>query len=182
MNIRDRVKEFRRVPASELRPNPKNPLYGCTSDGVIVRISPGRGAVVGQIKQPTKGPDGYLRVTLSDGNHAKCVTVHKFVAETWIGPTPEGHEIDHKNGDKSDNAVANLEYVTRSENIKRRVAVGCGRGEDNHQSKLTESEVKEILSEHAAGVGYKNLAKKHSVAWETIRDIVKKRIWHHVNS
>lgn len=44
---------------------------------------------------------------------------HKLVALTWIGPRPEGMEIDHLNGDITNWSVDNLEYVTPAENRKR---------------------------------------------------------------
>ena len=42
-----------------------------------------------------------------------------LMALTWIGPRPEGYEVDHLNGDMLDWSTDNLEYVTPKENIKR---------------------------------------------------------------
>ena len=42
-----------------------------------------------------------------------------LMALTWIGPRPEGYEVDHLNGDMLDWSTDNLEYVTPTENIKR---------------------------------------------------------------
>ena len=44
---------------------------------------------------------------------------HILVAKAWIGPRPEGCELDHLNGNKLDWSVDNLEYVTPAENRKR---------------------------------------------------------------
>ena len=44
---------------------------------------------------------------------------HKLVALTWIGPRPQGMEIDHINGDITNWSVDNLQYVTPAENRKR---------------------------------------------------------------
>ena len=41
------------------------------------------------------------------------------MALTWIGPRPDGHEIDHLNGDRCDCSADNLQYVTPAENRKR---------------------------------------------------------------
>ena len=46
-------------------------------------------------------------------------TCHMLMALTWIGPRPEGYEVDHLNGDMLDWSADNLEYVTPKENIKR---------------------------------------------------------------
>lgn len=45
--------------------------------------------------------------------------VHDLVAEQFIGPRPEGYDIDHVDGNRSNNHYTNLEYVTRQENIRR---------------------------------------------------------------
>lgn len=50
--------------------------------------------------------------------------VHELVATAFIGPRPVGMEIDHKNGDRFDARVENLEYVTHSTNQKRAVIRG----------------------------------------------------------
>lgn len=43
-----------------------------------------------------------------------CRRVHKLVAETFLGPCPEGYETHHRNQDKLDNRISNLEYLPRS--------------------------------------------------------------------
>jgi len=48
--------------------------------------------------------------------------VHIYVALVWIGPRPEGHEIDHLNGNIDDWRRCNLDYVTVEEN-RRRAAI-----------------------------------------------------------
>ena len=46
----------------------------------------------------------------------KKVMVHILVAEAFLGPKPNGYEIDHINSIRKDNRAANLKYVTREEN------------------------------------------------------------------
>ena len=50
----------------------------------------------------------------------KCVKVHHAVLEAWGFPRPKGYECDHINGNKTDNRLANLEWVTHDENVRRR--------------------------------------------------------------
>jgi hypothetical protein len=50
----------------------------------------------------------------------KCVKVHHAVLEAWGFPRPNGYECDHINGNYTDNRLANLEWVTRGENVRRR--------------------------------------------------------------
>lgn len=60
--------------------------------------------------------NGYLAVDLSKENIVKTIAVHKLVAKAFI-PEQEGRtEVNHKNCDKTDNRVENLEWVTPREN------------------------------------------------------------------
>jgi len=69
---------------------------------------------------------GYLSIILSNAG-IKSKYVHRLVAETFI-PNPENKpEVNHKNGDKSNNNDWNLEWATRVEN--------CNHAEDNGLNK-----------------------------------------------
>lgn len=67
---------------------------------------------------------GYKRVNLINKitNQKKRTTIHRLVAETFlINPNPLTHtEVDHIDRNKSNNCVSNLEWVTKSQNLKRR--------------------------------------------------------------
>lgn len=59
---------------------------------------------------------GYKHVTLSKGNAQKTALVHRLVASAFIENPLGLPQINHKDGDKSNNAVSNLEWVTPKEN------------------------------------------------------------------
>lgn len=60
---------------------------------------------------------GYL--SLSPTRDGKCYTLdaHLWVALVFLGPKPEGFEVNHKDGNKLNSAQSNLEYVTHSQNV-----------------------------------------------------------------
>lgn len=76
----------------------------------------------GRIKKmvPRKNTNGYYQIPISNGKTRKDIIVHRIVAETFI-PNPDNKpEVNHINGNKADNRVENLEWVTRSENMRHR--------------------------------------------------------------
>ena len=75
---------------------------------------------LGRIKKlkPKKDRYGYLCVDLRVHGTHNHRTIHRLVAQTFI-PNPENKpQVNHKNGDKTDNRVANLEWVSASENVR----------------------------------------------------------------
>lgn len=72
----------------------------------------------GIVLKPILGSCNYLTVSLSDNNSAKTYRVHQLVAMAFLGHTPCGYKlvVNHKNFDRTDNRVENLEIVTMREN------------------------------------------------------------------
>lgn len=68
-------------------------------------------------KKFKKHRNGYLCVTLY---HKNVVLVHRLVALAFLGVGNNGLEVNHKDGNKQNNNVENLEWVTKSENQKHR--------------------------------------------------------------
>ena len=76
--------------------------------------------------------NGFYRYTgyLTDGYYktgariVRGTPVHRLVYLAWFGPIPNGCEIDHLNGVKTDNRPCNLEAVTHKENMRRAVIMG----------------------------------------------------------
>lgn len=61
---------------------------------------------------------GYYQVRISGVGKQKLIHVHHLVMLAFVGPRPEGMEVNHINGNRSDNRAVNLEYRTHAENIR----------------------------------------------------------------
>lgn len=91
--------------------------------------------------------NGYERVVLSKHGKPKRIPVHRIVAQAFI-PNPNNlPQVNHKNGDKKDNRVENLEWCTRSENQRHRVDI-LKRG--TRPVRCVETGVEYISARHAA--------------------------------
>ena len=75
-------------------------------------------------------------------------TCHMLMALTWIGPRPEGYEVDHINGDMLDWSTDNLEYVTPKENIKRAKLLRVLRSIGRDPKQMSREELLSIFSKY----------------------------------
>lgn len=101
-----------------------NGEFEASSDGCIRRAKFKGEPYIGLIIKPRIGKHGYQQVAITVGGKRRWLTVHKIIAETFIGPRPPGMHIDHVDGNKTNNAASNLEYVTPEENIRRAYKLG----------------------------------------------------------
>lgn len=76
----------------------------------------------GRILRPGGRKDGHLSVVLGHGAHGS--QVHQLVMLTFVGPPPAGTEVCHNDGNPANNALENLRYDTRSENIRDEYRAG----------------------------------------------------------
>ena len=67
-----------------------------------------------------KTETGYMRLTIRLDKHGQGMLVHRLVLEAFVGPCPEDLECNHKNQERDDNVLTNLEWITRTENLKHR--------------------------------------------------------------
>lgn len=118
----------------------------------------------------------YLHVNLS----GKSVNVHRIVAKAFIDNPYNYEEINHKDEDKTNNRVSNLEWCTRKYNNNYGSKLDSTKGVNNPQSKLTDSDILEIRKTyrpHSKSNGAKALAERFGVSHHYIYHIVRNDRW-----
>ncbi len=138
----------------------------------------------GRLAHITKGADGgkgYLVSSLSENKRKKVAFVHQLVCEAFHGSRPEGHIVNHKDGNKANNRSDNLEWVTHSQNHLHAFANHlriAPKGSQVARAKLTERQVVEICASNEWAT---ILSQRYGVSTSTISAIQTGKIWRHVD-
>lgn len=89
-----------------------------SKERIVIRENGVRLSIKETILTPAVGNHGYKVVVLNKNGIRKQVLIHRLVAEAFI-PNPNNYrEVNHKDGNKLNNDVSNLEFCTYSENLK----------------------------------------------------------------
>lgn len=92
----------------------------------------------GRILKTSADSKGYLRLRMTIKRKRYAFKVHRLVAEAFI-PNPEGKpQVNHIDGDKTNNSAANLEWVSNKENAHHAIANGLW--ENVYKASLKENE------------------------------------------
>ena len=119
--------------------------------------------------KPSPDKDGYLRIVLRGKSHYQMShSVHRLVLAAFIGVSEL--EVNHKDGNKANNTLDNLEYVTPSENVRHAYATGLKKPKTG---KLVDEEVRQVrwLSEN--GVRARDIARTYSIGVTMVYDILR---------
>ena len=119
----------------------------------------------GKTLKASANRDGYLLVKLC--KNSKCVgfSVHRLVAESFIGLSEL--DVNHKDGNKENNNIENLEYVSRNKNLAHAVSMGLIK----NNALINE---KEIISDYLAGMGVVALKSKYKTHYSSLKKIFNK--------
>ncbi len=150
-------------------------VYEVSNLGRVKRVSSGR------ILKPYLEERGYLTVRPSVNNITKKYTVHYLVADTFLGTCPDGLQVNHKDGIKTNNRANNLEYVTGRQNMKHAYDNGLITklsGEKGSAHKLTAVQVEKIRDLYSRGsISQEKLGEMFGVGQTAIENIVNRRTW-----
>ena len=153
--------------------------YKIHDNGIIERREDG--IIIKQFKRR-----GYQTVNVGTTNNRCQKYVHRLVATAFI-PLPDGYNINdltvnHKDYNKENNSVSNLEWMTREENCRdayNKPSHG-NIGSKNKNAKLNEESVKEIKKMLNNNIDMNIIAKMYNVNIRTISDIKLGNTWKRV--
>lgn len=151
--------------------------YYITEDGEVF-------SKTGHKKSIRANRDGYMYAEFYENNKSTAYTIHRIVALAFI-PNPENKPcVNHIDGDKSNNRVSNLEWVTYSENNYHAFATGLSKprfGSDAANAVLDEDTVHVIC--RMMQEGYRNLeiVKELGVESYLVKNIRAKNSWSQIS-
>lgn len=151
--------------------------YEVTENGEVISLIKGARNKSGyKILKHWLEKDGYHTITLWKNRKPKQFRVHRLVAEAFIPNPSRLAQVNHIDGNKDNNAVSNLEWVSLEENIRHAYEIGIyKKGEERKESKLTNEQVKWIRENYIKGsreLGARPLARKFGVTKTCIYYIV----------
>jgi hypothetical protein len=148
--------------------------YDVYESGIVVRKDTGR-----VIKQ-YKNDNGYFKVQLSIGGRRRKMRVHRMVCMKYLA-NPMGHAyVNHKDGDKSNNHVGNLEWCSASENMNHAIRTGVYLvGYDRGVARLTREDVLEARARYANGETQMGIYEsyKGKIGWWSFRDMLRNKTY-----
>ncbi|MEQ5272780.1 HNH endonuclease [Proteus terrae] len=125
VTTRDRIEFFESIKKGNHKDDEFTPIKGfedylINKSGQLISIK------FNKIKKlnPSLDVYGYEKVTLSMNGKPKSCLVHRLVAETFLLNPQNKRDVNHLNGDKTDNRLCNLEWATPKENTEHAWATG----------------------------------------------------------
>lgn len=168
------------------------PNYAVSNRGYVKRLTaPLRGSKTfpGKILATSISNWGYVLVHLHSRERDTRRPVHRLVAEAFLGPCPLGREVNHKSGNKRDNSLGNIEYVTKSQNIAHAYRLGLRNHQGSHHPRATISE-SDVLSIRAIartsvsnivwGHEKQRIAERFGTTVRVIESVRSRQNWKHV--
>lgn len=160
------------------------PDYAVSDRGRVKRITKNRIHNMGKIMKQYKDKAGYMHISFSVNKKMTTFQIHRLVLIHFKSDCPKKHECNHKDGNKSNNNIENLEWVTRSKNQKHKYEIlkhHIKKGEEKCNHKLFEWQVKEIRNLYIRNkIGYGTLAKKYNTCKTNIENIICRKTWNHI--
>lgn len=158
-------------------------VYEVSNLGQVRRIITRGGKPCSRIVKWGRHTAGYCWIYLScaaQGLPARKRCIHSLVAEAFIGPRKPKEEVNHKDGDKWNPRLSNLEYVTHAENLKHAGLTGLmRRGSGRPDAKLDEEKVR-FIRDNKGKISQYDMAAMFGVCQPVVSLAAIGRTWKHV--
>ena len=142
----------------------------------------------------SKRRDKFLKLCVNSSNYKKCVLkgknlyVHRLVAQAFIDNPNNLEEVNHKDGNKWNNNVDNLEWVSKSENAKHAFDLGLRNISGYTRYKVAQSghifsqmDIDSIFEMYAGGMSKKEIAQKMGCYDSAICNILNGKTYNQIN-
>jgi hypothetical protein len=129
---------------------------------------------------------GYYQVNLFINGKRQTARLHRLLALAFIPNLENLPVINHKDGNKLNNLLSNLEWCTYSDNLKHAYSAGLNipadqKGEKHGNSRLTKFQVYEIRGRYKKeNITQERLAAEFRISREHCRDIINRKKWKHI--
>lgn len=124
--------------------------------------------------------DGYMCITVGRKNRRRRMRVHQIVALAFIPKLDPTFEVNHKDSNRLNNCIYNLEWISHSDNIRHAYSYGfkSNHGSNNPRSKLIEKDVIKIRHLYDNRImTIQEIATNYGRGWSTIFNVVNRKTW-----
>lgn len=156
-------------------------LWGYENIYLISTYGNLKNKITGNVKKTQLDKDGYLRVSLWKKGLGKRFGIHQLVANTFLLKSHNENVVNHKDGNKRNNNIHNLEWTTFRGNEEHATKRGLkAKGEQNGWSKLKTHQVLNIRKMYLLGYTYSAIARQFMLSVNHVSRIVRKESWKHI--
>jgi len=156
-------------------------LYTISDKGIVVALlkpaNPPRrySDIPERIMNTPINKAGYMYCSLNKGSHSKIFLIHRLIAQYFI-PNPDNKPcVNHIDGNKTNNEIENLEWVTHKENTQHAIQLGLIKRVK--RNRCINYQVAEQIRIERKNMRVSELAKKYKVAEITIYNIINNKTW-----
>jgi len=138
------------------------------------------GVTKGKILKPFRNKRGYLEVNLYNNSKSTAKIIHRLVAKAFISNDFNKPQVNHIDGNKLNNEVSNLEWMSNSENQLHAYSLGLQpsrAGENNVKAKITDKSVTELKVLYNSGKTIIDISNIMNINVSIIRNIIYGRTW-----
>lgn len=135
---------------------------------------------IGRPMKPSPNSDGYMTTILTMNGKNYTIAIHRLVAITFIPNPLNLPEVNHKDGDKSNNDVSNLEWVSHKENMIHANDNGLRskiHGNDNPNNKYSSELIHEACRLLENWMSPIEVSRKLGISHTVVKSIAMQRIW-----